>query len=85
MIEADGGKHPEWTTQDPTDENTSLFKVVRNRMNFRICSLYLHKAQPKPQAAYTVPVAQGVSGYVAPKPDEDPFAGAPTNEDDLPF
>lgn len=85
VIDADGGKHPEWATQDPTDENTSLFKAVRNRMNFRLCNLYLHKAQPKPQAAYTAPVAQGVSGYVAPKPDEDPFAGAPTNEDDLPF
>lgn len=85
VIDADGGKHPEWASQDPTDENTALYKAVRNRMNYRISNLYLRTAQPTQQQGFAAPMAQGVGGYTAPQPNDDPFSSAPVYEDDLPF
>lgn len=80
---------PDIVNQDPTDENTHLFKAIRNRMNKRIALVYqpqLHQ-QPSPYAQQNYAAASAATGYVAPTEENtDPFAGNTYNvEDDLPF
>lgn len=89
VIEANKQRYPEVATQDVQDENTHLFKLIRQRMNKRLAILYqpqqTRQSSPYPQqnfasagatAAY-VPPAEGAQG--------DPFNGDGYNEDDLPF
>lgn len=75
--------------QDPTDENTHLFKAIRNRMNKRIALVYQPQLQqqPSPYAQQNYAAASAATGYVAPTEENtDPFAGNTYNEeDDLPF
>lgn len=86
--EANKERDPEIVNQDPTDENTHLFKAIRQRMNKRLAMLY----QPQPAqhpSPYTTPnvgVAGAATGYVAPAESTDPLAGY-TDADvgDLPF
>lgn len=80
---------PDIVNQDPTDENTHLFKAIRNRMNKRIALVYqpqLHQ-QPSPYAQQNYAAASAATGYVAPTEENtEPFAGNTYNEeDDLPF
>lgn len=75
--------------QDAQDENTHLFKAIRNRMNKRLAVLW----QPKqtttttayPQQAYQT--AGSATAYVAPAEGQQggPFYGETYNEDELPF
>ena len=87
--EANKERDPEIVNQDPTDENSHLFKAIRQRMNKRLAMLYQPQAtqQPSPYATPNVGVAGAVTGYVAPaEANNDPFAGNTYNEeDDLPF
>ena len=87
--EANKERDPDIVNQDPTDENTHLFKAIRQRMNKRLAMLYQPQAtqQPSPYATPNVGVAGAVTGYVAPaEANNDPFAGNTYNEeDDLPF
>ena len=80
--------YPDIVNQDPTDENTHLFKAIRQRMNKRLAMLYQPQAtqQPSPYATPNVGVAGAVTGYVAPAENTDPLAGY-TDADvgDLPF
>lgn len=74
--------------QDPKDENTHLFKLIRQRMNKRLAMLYQPQQQAQqtayPQQAYQS--AGSATAYVAPADGQknDPFNGE-TYEDDLPF
>ena len=86
--EANKERDPEIMGQDPTDENTHLFKAIRQRMNKRLAMLYQPQTtqQPSPYATPNVGVAGAVTGYVAPAEGTDPLAGY-TDADvgDLPF
>lgn len=86
--EANKERDPEIVNQDPTDENSHLFKAIRQRMNKRLAMLYQPQAaqQPSPYATQNVGVAGAVTGYVAPAENTDPLAGY-TDADvgDLPF
>lgn len=68
VIEENKGTHPEFAEQDPSDENTSLFKAIRRRMNRRMGMLYQPKTaqQPSPYAQPTFAAAGAAVGYVAP-------------------
>lgn len=86
--EANKERDPDIVNQDPTDENTHLFKAIRQRMNKRLSMLYQIQAaqQPSPYAIPNIGVAGAVTGYVAPAEGTDPLAGF-TDADvgDLPF
>ena len=86
--EANKERDPDIVNQDPTDENTHLFKAIRQRMNKRLAMLYQPQAtqQPSPYATPNIGVAGAVTGYVAPAEGTDPLAGY-TDADvgDLPF
>ena len=86
--EANKERDPDIVNQDPTDENSHLFKAIRQRMNKRLAMLYQPQAtqQPSPYATQNVGVAGAVTGYVAPAENTDPLAGY-TDADvgDLPF
>lgn len=86
--EANKERDPEIMGQDPTDENTHLFKAIRQRMNKRLAMLYQPQPtqQPSPYATPNVGVAGAATGYVAPAEGTDPLAGF-TDADvgDLPF
>ena len=86
--EANKERDPDIVNQDPTDENTHLFKAIRQRMNKRLAMLYQPQAtqQPSPYATPNVGVAGAATGYVAPAENTDPLAGY-TDADvgDLPF
>ena len=86
--EANKERDPEIVNQDPTDENTHLFKAIRQRMNKRLAMLYQPRAtqQPSPYATPNVGVAGAVTGYAAPAESTDPLAGyTDADVDDLPF
>ena len=88
--EANKERDPEIMGQDPTDENTHLFKAIRQRMNKRLAMLYQPQAtqQPSPYATSNVGVAGAATNYVAPaETSNDPFAGNTYGADDdaLPF
>ena len=87
--DANKERDPDIVNQDPTDENTHLFKSIRQRMNKRLAMLYQPQStqQPSPYATPNVGVAGAATGYVAPaEANNDPFAGNTYNEeDDLPF
>ena len=86
--EANKERDPDIVNQDPTDENTHLFKAIRQRMNKRLAMLYQPQStqQPSPNATPNVGVAGAATGYVAPAESTDPLAGY-TDADvgDLPF
>ena len=86
--EANKERDPDIVNQDPTDENSHLFKAIRQRMNKRLAMLYQPQAtqQLSPYATPNVGVAGAVTGYVAPAENTDPLAGY-TDADvgDLPF
>ena len=70
-------RDPDIVNQDTTDENSHLFKAIRQRMNKRLAMLYQPQAtqQPSPYATQNVGVAGAVTGYVAPAENTDPLAG----------
>ena len=82
-------KYPDVLNQDPNDENTHLFKAIRNRLNKRIALVYQPQLQQQPQAAYQAPTyaqAGAAAAYTPPTENTDPLAGY-TDADvgDLPF
>lgn len=88
--EANKERDPEIVNQDPTDENTHLFKAIRQRMSKRLAMLYQPQAtqQPSPYATPNVGTAGAATNYVAPaEASNDPFAGNTYGADDdaLPF
>ena len=87
--EANKERNPDIVNQDPTDENTHLFKAIRSRMNKRLAMLYQPLSNTQPQGAYQAPVyaqAGAASAYTPPTENTDPLAGYTyTNEDDVPF
>ena len=86
--EANKERDPDIVNQDPTDENTHLFKAIRQRMNKRLAMLYQPQAtqQPSPYATPNVGVAGAATGYVAPAESTDPLSGYTyMDDDDLPF
>ena len=82
-------RDPSIVTQDVQDENSHLFKALRNRMNKRLAMLYQpqNNAQQTayPQQAYNV--ASNATAYVAPANNENtqPQWGENFNEEALPF
>ena len=87
--EANKERDPEIVNQDPTDENTHLFKAIRQRMNKRLAMLYQPYAtqQPSPYATPNVGVAGAATGYVAPAEASGVDLGGynPADDEDLPF
>ena len=86
--EANKERDPDIVNQDPTDENSHLFKAIRQRMNKRLAMLYQPRAtqQPSPYATPNVGVAGAATGYTAPAESTDPLAGyTDADVDDLPF
>ena len=86
--EANKERDPDIVNQDPTDENSHLFKAIRQRMNKRLAMLYQPQAtqQPSPYATPNVGVAGAATGYVAPAESTDPLYGyTDMNDDALPF
>lgn len=87
--EANKERDPEIVNQDPTDENTHLFKAIRQRMNKRLAMLYQPQAtqQPSPYATPNVGVAGAATGYVAPAEASGVDLGGynPADDEDLPF
>lgn len=85
--EANKERDPDIVNQDPADENTHLFKAIRQRMNKRLAMLYQPQStqQPSPYATPNVGIAGAATNYVAPaEKSEDPFADSSFNND-LPF
>lgn len=85
--EANKERDPDIVNQDPTDENTHLFKAIRQRMNKRLAMLYQPQPtqQPSPYATPNVGIAGAATNYVAPaEKSEDPFEGNFFGND-LPF
>lgn len=85
--EANKERDPDIVNQDPTDENTHLFKAIRQRLNKRLAMLYQPQPtqQPSPYATPNVGIAGAATNYVAPaEKSEDPFADSSFNND-LPF
>lgn len=82
--EANKQRNPDIVNQDPTDENSHLFKAIRSRMNKRLAMLYQPQAQPT-QTAYPQTYAQAgaPTAYVAPAEGAAPDFGG--YNDDLPF
>lgn len=82
-------RDPGIMTQNVQDENSHLFKALRNRMSKRLAMLYQpqNNAQTTayPQQAYNV--ASNATAYVAPANQENtqPQWGESFNEEDLPF
>lgn len=87
--EANKERDPEIVNQDPTDENTHLFKAIRQRMNKRLAMLYQPQATqlPSPYATPNVGVAGAATGYVAPAESSGVDLGGykPADDEDLPF
>ena len=86
--EANKERDPDIVNQDPTDENTHLFKAIRQRMNKRLAMLYQPQStqQPSPYATPNVGVVGAVTGYVAPAESTDPLSDYNDMDDDaLPF
>ncbi len=82
-------RDPSIVTQDVQDENSHLFKALRNRMNKRLAMLYQPQSNAQttvyPQQAYNA--ASNATAYVAPANNENtqPQWGENFNEEDLPF
>ena len=83
-------KDPDIVNQDYNDENTHLFKAIRNRMNKRIASLYQPQfstaQQSYPQQAYGA--AGNATAYVPPADGANDYSSMPGYDDpnsDLPF
>ena len=85
--EANKERDPGIVNQDPTDENSHLFKAIRQRMNKRLAMLYQPQpTQPSPYQQPTYAQAGAATGYVAPaQGTESDFAGYNPEDDDLPF
>ena len=86
--EANKERDPDIVNQDPTDENSHLFKAIRQRMNKRLAMLYQPQStqQPSPYATQNVGVAGAVTGYVASAEIGDPLYGYTDMDDDaVPF
>lgn len=87
--EAKKERDPDIVNQDPTDENTHLFKAIRQRMNKRLAMLYQPQAiqQPSPYATPNVGVAGAATSYVAPAESSGVDLGGynPAEDEDLPF
>lgn len=85
--EANKERDPDIVNQDPADENTHLFKAIRQRLNKRLAMLYQPQPtqQPSPYATPNVGIAGAATCYVAPaEKSEDPFEGNSFGND-LPF
>lgn len=85
--EANKERDQDIVNQDPTDENTHLFKAIRQRLNKRLAMLYQPQPtqQPSPYATLNVGIAGAATNYVAPaEKSEDPFEGNSFGND-LPF
>lgn len=86
--DANKDRNPDIVNQDPLDENTHLFKAIRNRLNKRIAMLYQPQAQPQ-QQAYPQSFAQATgtpTAYVAPANGQESFDSASyMAEEELPF
>ena len=85
--DANKERDPDIVNQDPTDENTHLFKAIRQRLNKRLAMLYQPQPtqQPSPYATPNVGIAGAATNYVAPaEKSEDPF-GVSSFNNDLPF
>ena len=85
--DANKERDPDIVNQDPTDENTHLFKAIRQRMNKRLAMLYQPQTtqQPSPYATPNIGVAGAATNYVVPaEKSEDPFGDSSFNND-LPF
>ena len=82
-------RDPGIVTQNVQDENSHLFKALRNRMSKRLAMLYQPQSNAQttayPQQAYNV--ASNATAYVAPSNNENtqPQWGESFNEEDLPF
>ena len=82
-------RDPGIVTQNVQDENSHLFKALRNRMSKRLAMLYQPQSNAQttayPQQAYNV--ANNATAYVAPANNEttQPQWGESFNEEDLPF
>lgn len=87
--EANKERDPDIVNQGPTDENTHLFKAIRQRLNKRLAMLYQPQStqQPSPYATPHVGTVGAATGYVAPAESGLPDFGGydPANDDDLPF
>lgn len=85
--EANKERDPDIVNQDPADENTHLFKAIRQRLNKRLAMLYQPQPtqQPSPYSTPNVGIAGAATNYVAPaEKSEDPFEGNSFGND-LPF
>ena len=85
--EANKERDPDIVNQDPADENTHLFKAIRQRLNKRLAMLYQPQTtqQPSPYATPNVGIAGAATNYVVPaEKSEDPFGDSSFNND-LPF
>ena len=85
--EANKERDPDIVNQDPADENTHLFKAIRQRLNKRLAMLYQPQPtqQPSTYATPNVGIAGAATNYVAPADkSEDPFEGNSFGND-LPF
>lgn len=89
VIEENKDNHPEYAEQDPSDENTSLFKAIRRRMNKRMGMLFQPRTaqRPSPYAQPTFAAAGAATGYVAPAEASgtDLSGYNPADDEDLPF
>lgn len=82
-------RDPDIIRQDAQDENTHLFKALRNRMNKRLAMLYQPQPTAQQQTAYPQAAYQTAGAATAYVPPTDaaaePFNAGEFNEDDLPF
>ena len=87
--EASKEKDPDIVNQDPQDENTHLFKAIRNRMNKRLAQLYQPKPAANQQQNYQQPSygTASATSWTPPASGYDPsqMEGYGDPNSDLPF
>lgn len=84
--EANKERNPDIVNQNYNDENTHLFKAIRNRLNKRIAMLYQSQQVQQSSAAPAYNQAGAVTAYVAPaEGNEAPFDAYTDPDSDLPF
>lgn len=85
--ESNKQRSPEIVTQDAQDENTHLFKLIRQRMNKRLAMFYQPQQTQKPSVYPQQNFASAgvASMYVAPADPEHQQWGENFKEEDLPF
>jgi hypothetical protein len=80
-VQRDKGKTQGLAQQNPNDENSTLFHIIRRILNVRVAQCYIKKPKETAPAPETAPTMDPS----AMQPFDESMYQQPTNIDDLPF